>query len=65
MNSRNIARGDKKGVLVNCYSPGYVKTDMTSQGGGTSGEIGARTSVWLSVLPPGLDGPQGSYLADI
>merc|ERR1711962_1646180 len=61
----NIARSDNKGVLINCCSPGYVKTDMTSQSGGTSGDIGARTSIWLSVLPPGLDGPQGSYLAEI
>ena len=53
-----------KGVLVNCCSPGYVKTDMTSQKGGTTTEVGARTSIWLATLPDGSP-IQGSYLAEI
>lgn len=50
---------------MNCCSPGYVKTDMSGNSGGTSGDVGARTSVWLSLLPAGMDGPQGCYLAEI
>ena len=62
---RITAKNDNRGVLVNCCSPGYVKTDMSGNSGGTSWDVGARTSVWLSLLPAGMDGPQGCYLAEI
>lgn len=62
---RIIAKNDNRGVLINCCSPGYVKTDMSGNKGGTTWDIGARTSVWLSLLPAGMDGPQGCYLAEI
>ena len=38
---------------------------MSGNKGGTSWDIGAQTSVWLSLLPAGMDGPQGCYLAEI
>ena len=63
---RREAKKDAKGVLVNCCCPGYVKTDMSSHAA-TATKVpveGADTSVWLSLLPPGLSGPQGTYLAD-
>lgn len=60
-----IAKNDNRGVLVNCCSPGYVKTDMSGNSGGTSWDVGAKTSVWLSLLPTGIDGPQGCYLSEI
>ena len=60
------ARTDGKGILVNCCCPGYVKTDMSSHSeNATKVPVqGAETSVWLSLLPPGLSGPQGTYVAD-
>merc|ERR1711990_263448 len=60
------AREDEQGVLINCCCPGYVKTDMSSHSANATKntEQGAETSVWLALLPPGLSGPQGTYLAD-
>merc|ERR1712156_40604 len=60
------ARNDGKGILVNCCCPGYVITDMSSHSeNATKIPVqGAETSVWLSLLPPGLSGPQGTYVAD-
>jgi len=60
------AKADNNGVLINCCSPGFVQTDMTSQNSaGLPLEVGARTSIWLAELPAGMDGPQGCYLAEI
>jgi len=60
------AKEDNKGVLVNCCSPGFVQTDMTSQNdAGQPLEVGARTSIWLAEIPDGQTGPQGCYLAEI
>ena len=60
------AKEDNKGVLVNCCSPGFVQTDMTSQNNaGQPLEVGARTSIWLAEIPDGQTGPQGCYLAEI
>ena len=63
---RRKACDDNKGVLVNCCCPGYAKTDMTSynENATKNTEQGAQTSVWLALLPPGISGPQGIYLAD-
>lgn len=38
-------------VLVNCCCPGYVKTDMSSRQGVKSPEDGAKTPVYLAMLP--------------
>ena len=63
---RRKAKEDNKGVLINCCSPGFVQTDMTSQNqAGEPLEVGARTSIWLADIPAGMDGPQGCYLAEI
>ena len=63
---RRKANEDNKGVLINCCSPGFVQTDMTSQNqAGEPLEVGARTSIWLADIPAGMDGPQGCYLAEI
>ncbi|OIT26456.1 PREDICTED: (+)-neomenthol dehydrogenase-like isoform X1 [Nicotiana attenuata] len=45
--------------LINCVCPGYVKTDMTINGGKLSVEEGAESPVWLALLPEG--GPSGIY----
>lgn len=60
------ARTNGRGILVNCCCPGYVKTDMSSHSENATKVTtqGAETSVWLSLLPPGLSGPQGTYVAD-
>jgi len=57
---------DKNGVLVNCCCPGYVRSDMTRHNANATKDPteGASTSLWLALLPPGLPGPQGCYLAD-
>ena len=60
------AEKDQNGVLINCCCPGYVKTDMTRHNANATKKAieGAKTSQWLALLPPGLPGPQGCYLAD-
>ena len=42
-----------------------MKSQSFNSGGGQPIEVGARTSVWLSMIPKGMDGPQGCYLAEI
>ena len=55
-------RGDGRGILVNAASPGWVRTAMGGQGAPRSVEQGARTPVWLALLPEG--GPQGGVFED-
>jgi len=54
------------GVLINCCCPGFVKTDMTSQSARATKvpAQGCKTSLWLSLLVPGSEGPQGCILID-
>jgi len=60
------AHEDGRGVLVNCCCPGYVKTDMSSHSENASKvpKEGCESSVWLATLPAGIQGPQGTYVAD-
>jgi len=60
------AREEGRGVLVNCCCPGFVKTDMSSHNERATKvpTQGCETSVWLAMLPAGISGPQGTYMAD-
>jgi carbonyl reductase 1 len=48
---------DPRHILVNSADPGWVRTRMGGAGAPGSVEEGARTPVWLALLPP--DGPTG------
>jgi len=56
----NALRGDR--VLVNCASPGWVRTKMGGPNAPRSVEEGADTIVWLATLPD--DGPTGGFFSD-
>jgi NAD(P)-dependent dehydrogenase (short-subunit alcohol dehydrogenase family) len=46
-----------KGIVVNAFDPGWVKTDMGGSGASRSPEQGADTAIWLAtVAPPNLSG---------
>jgi NAD(P)-dependent dehydrogenase (short-subunit alcohol dehydrogenase family) len=49
-------------ILVNSVCPGWVRTDMGTQGARRSVEEGADTPVWLATLPD--DGPRGGFFRD-
>jgi carbonyl reductase 1 len=38
-------------VYVNCFCPGWVKTQMTNWEGNMSAEEGAETGMWVVLLP--------------
>jgi len=50
------------GVLVNCASPGWVRTDMGGSAAPRSVEEGADTILWLATL--GAKGPTGGFFSD-
>ncbi|HRI62781.1 MAG TPA: SDR family NAD(P)-dependent oxidoreductase [Polyangium sp.] len=50
---------DPRRILVNATCPGWVKTRMGGDGAPTSVEDGAKTPVWLALLPEG--GPSGGF----
>ena len=50
------------GVLVNCVSPGWVRTRMGGSAAPRSVEQGAETIVWAATLPA--NGPSGRFLSD-
>ncbi len=54
--------GDPRRILVNAENPGWVRTRMGGDSAPRSVEEGARTAVWLSLLPPG--GPTGGLFRD-
>jgi len=63
--TRVLARelmSDKRGILVNSACPGWVRTRMGGSSAPRSPEQGARTPVWLSLLPTG--GPTGGFFRD-
>lgn len=50
-------------ILVNAYSPGWMKTDMGGDSAAFTAEEGAATAVYLATLPDG--GPQGGFFAEL
>jgi NAD(P)-dependent dehydrogenase (short-subunit alcohol dehydrogenase family) len=50
------------GVLVNCVSPGWVRTRMGGSKAPRSVEQGADTIVWAATLEA--DGPTGRFFSD-
>jgi len=54
--------GDPRRILVNTADPGWVRTRMGGRSAPRSVEHGARTPVWLALLPEG--GPTGGFFRD-
>lgn len=53
---------DEQSIKVNCFCPGYCKTDMTSNRGGRPPSEGAKTGVFLATTE---DCPTGEYYRDM
>jgi carbonyl reductase 1 len=53
---------DPRRILVNAACPGWVRTRMGGRAASRSVEHGARTPVWLALLPEG--GPTGGFFRD-
>jgi len=50
-------------ILINNYSPGWMKTDIGGSDAPLTAEEGAQTAVYLATLPEG--GPQGGFFAEM
>lgn len=50
-------------ILVNAYSPGWLKTDMGGSDAPFTADEGAETAVYLATLPTG--GAQGQFFAEM
>ncbi|HEY8039679.1 MAG TPA: SDR family oxidoreductase, partial [Polyangiaceae bacterium] len=59
--ARELA-ADPRRLLVNAENPGWVRTRMGGGSAPRSVEEGARTAVWLALLPDG--GPTGGFFRD-
>mmetsp|Transcript_29799 Transcript_29799/g.79223 ORF Transcript_29799/g.79223 Transcript_29799/m.79223 type:complete len:289 (-) Transcript_29799:130-996(-) len=57
--TKMVAREEGDTMRVNSCCPGYCDTDMTSHGGTTPPEVGARTATKLALLPN--NGPTGEF----
>ena len=59
--ARELA-GDPRRIRVNAENPGWVRTRMGGRSAPSTVEEGARTAVWLALLPP--QGPTGGFFKD-
>jgi carbonyl reductase 1 len=59
--ARELAAEPRR-ILVNAACPGWVRTAMGGSSAPRSAEAGAKTPLWLSLLPPG--GPTGGFFRD-
>jgi len=59
--ARELA-ADPRRILVNAVDPGWVRTRMGGGAAPRTPEQGARTAVWLALLPEG--GPTGGFFRD-
>lgn len=50
-------------ILVNAYSPGWMKTDMGGDNAPFTADEGAQTAIYLATLPEG--GAQGQFFAEM
>lgn len=50
-------------ILINNYSPGWMKTDIGGADAPLTAEEGTQTAVYLATLPDG--GPQGGFFAEM
>ncbi|RNA20885.1 carbonyl reductase [NADPH] 1-like, partial [Brachionus plicatilis] len=55
---------ERKNIVVNSCTPGYCATDMTSYTGPLTPEEGAKTPVFLALLPENYDSFKGKFWAD-
>jgi NAD(P)-dependent dehydrogenase (short-subunit alcohol dehydrogenase family) len=59
--TRTLA-AEERGMKVNCFCPGWVRTDMGGPGAPRAVAEGADTAIWLATLPD--DGPTGGFFRD-
>ncbi|XP_030897257.1 carbonyl reductase [NADPH] 1 isoform X2 [Leptonychotes weddellii] len=65
IHARNLSeqrKGDK--ILLNACCPGWVRTDMAGPKAPKSPEEGAKTPVYLALLPSDADGPHGEFVME-
>ncbi|KAM9804311.1 carbonyl reductase [NADPH] 1 [Neosynchiropus ocellatus] len=51
-------------ILVNACCPGWVRTDMAGSKAPKSPDEGAKTPIYLALLPPGATEPNGKFVSD-